>query len=308
MVTRMNNMITGYFRDLLQPELATLGVNDEFIRHLLRVVYTQMSSALRHWNDVRFRNTLMLLVSEEAPFYQPEKASLAVRSFVVLTLRNSPFESLQSRTYAQTGLLTPLSVSQITHLTKNAVTYFDRFNFTDMQGTDGNGCSDIYLQLAQAYPVAWNALQELANCPKQSCDFEPMSNALRVDPVFNSDRHSLGTAYTLVRKDGYDETPDEGLIDQVQFCRKNGMALFSDCFKMISRNPMLVLRVLEYLLANRIPYVSTNYYIANGHAEKRKHILKAAHNQQEADKHLTDLRGISPMHREILTSVKASRL
>ncbi len=260
-----------------------------------------MLSALRHWSDEGFRNTLMLLVSEEAPFYQPEGASLSVRSFVVLTVRNSPFETLQSKAFRDTGLSAELTVSQIVKLTRAAVEYFAQLDPATLYCEAEFQGEDLYGTLSRDYPVAWSALYALANTTERVVDYPPAERpeAEEFSREIEGERHSEKLSRYVV-KDGFDGTMDSALSKHLYHCKKQKAAFFSDCFKMISRNPALLLRVLEYILISGIPYVSTNYFLSNGHVERRKNILKAAHSLKEAEKHISNTNGISPLHRQYL--------
>lgn len=303
----MNHQVTDYPDQILRPQLAAYGTNAAFTEELCSTVERQMSSALKHWKDVPFRNALMLLVSEEAPFYQPD-APLEVKSFVVLTLRNSPFESLQSKDFQKTGLRKKLTDSQVIKVTSAAVRYFKD---ADLSAIDPPDCAeDIYFSLSQRYPVAWNALYALANCPENTCSFPPARHKGDIDSLIglhHAASDGSGSGYSV--KDGYDADIESTLAEQLQaVLNARTIPFFSDSFKMISRNPELLMKVLEFLLANDLTYVSTNYLIENGHAEKRKNILKALHLTSKdvapLIRHCTNTNGISPRHRKFLLDIR----
>lgn len=107
------------------PQLTGFGASGQFIEHVCWTVEKQMLSALYHWTDIPFRKALLLLASEEGTFYEPG-GKTEVKCFVVLTLRNSPFETMQSESYQETGLSKSLSDAQIKVVTSAAIVYFKR--------------------------------------------------------------------------------------------------------------------------------------------------------------------------------------
>ena len=107
-----------------------------------------------------------------------------------------------------------------------------------------------------------------------------------------------------MKKDGFDETVEPLLAERINYSVTNGVTFFVDSFKFLSRNPKLLLSVIEELLAKGTTFATCNYYLTNGHVERRKNVIKAAHNEKEFRKHLTNLNGISPSHRKILIGIR----
>ena len=87
--------VTQYLQDVLAPTLDHFHVPAAYARQIIDTVELQMTSFLRHWDDLAFRRTLLLLGSEEGPFYEPA-GKADVKCFIVVTLRNSPIETIQS--------------------------------------------------------------------------------------------------------------------------------------------------------------------------------------------------------------------
>ncbi len=291
--------VTYYLNDVLKPKLKSCGADEEFINYTLTVIERQMYSALNHINDGEFFNTLSLIVSEEAPFYQPD-APTEVKSFVVLTVRNSPFESFQSKDYKKAGLTKPLSDSEVIKITSEAVKYFSRF---DLKSLSVKNCeNDVYETLSLKYPTAWNALKNLACSPANICDFQPFT--LPVNIKISAEKIKELNNNIDVKKDGFDETVEPLLAERINYSVTNGVPFFVDSFKFLSRNPKLLLSVIEELLAKGTTFATCNYYLTNGHVERRKNVIKAAHNEKEFRKHLTNLNGISPSHRKILIGIR----
>ncbi|MDF2989080.1 MAG: hypothetical protein K0R50_4590 [Eubacterium sp.] len=75
---------------------------------------------------------------------------------------------------------------------------------------------------------------------------------------------------------------------------------FSGCFKMISRNFEKVMHVLEILLEHDKEIITVNYYISNDYLEKRKHLIRAAHNIRDVVHNIQNLNGVPPRLRKHL--------
>ena len=80
--------VTQYLQDVLAPTLDHFHVPAAYTRQIIDTVELQMTSFLRHWDDLAFRRTLLLLGLEEGPFYEPA-GKADVKCFIVVTLRNS---------------------------------------------------------------------------------------------------------------------------------------------------------------------------------------------------------------------------
>lgn len=298
----MIKKVDYYLKNVLTPKLNAFGVSDGYISKVCKTVEMQMESALINWKNARFRKTLMLLVSEEAKFYKPD-TNIEVKSFVALTLRNSPFESLQSDNYRQTGLTKWLNEENIKEVTSEAIKYFKKCELEYMAGEVPEIRDDFYYNLSREFPVAWKALSELANCEGNACVYEPMGKKSFGDDNIVSD--GAEKAVKAV-KDGYDSVMDESLSRLLESVGRQGSAFYADCFKMVSRHPKIVLSAIEYLLAHGCPFVTCNYYITDGYCEKREKILRAASSRKDsrdAEEHLKNYEGISDIHRKAMELV-----
>ena len=92
----MTDAIDKYLDTILIPQLEHLGVQSfpGAIEGVVTDIPLRLQSMLSCWHDLRTRNTLLLLGREEGAFYEPRSASLEVRAFVVVTVRNSLLEDL----------------------------------------------------------------------------------------------------------------------------------------------------------------------------------------------------------------------
>lgn len=153
------------------PSLLKFGVSDSFATYTADTVEMQMNSLLRHWNDIGFRNTVLFLGLEEGSFYEPA-SRLDVRCFVVVTLRNSPIETIQSEAYKKAGLKHCLTDQDLKSITSAAVRYFAQQSFDEMckqaQIADSR---DIYGELCKKYPVGWMSMQKVATTNSKEIDY-----------------------------------------------------------------------------------------------------------------------------------------
>lgn len=108
----MLTVICEYFDSVLTPQLQAFGVSAKFQSEIRTVIEKQMTSAIYNLQYDDVRRIFMLLTAEEAHFYTPA-APEKVKAFVVLCVRNSPIESLQSDLYWKTGLSQKISDNQL---------------------------------------------------------------------------------------------------------------------------------------------------------------------------------------------------
>ena len=87
-------VIQGYTQSVLLPQLRSLGLSKRQREIVLEDVSRRLESLLFHWGDQAFRRTILTLGTEEATFWEPQTASLEIRSLVVVTVRNSLIEDL----------------------------------------------------------------------------------------------------------------------------------------------------------------------------------------------------------------------
>ena len=63
---------------------------------------------------------------------------------------------------------------------------------------------------------------------------------------------------------------------------------------------LLLLDILEFLLSRDHAFVSANYYLENGHVERRAKLLRAGHNVGESRKNLANMAGLGYRHKAAL--------
>ena len=79
----------------------------------------------------------------------------------------------------------------------------------------------------------------------------------------------------------------------------NGV-LIVDSFKSVTRNVVKLMGILEFLLTRNLLFVSTNYYLENGHVERRMKLLRAGHSTSDMKRNIANTAGLAYRHKLIL--------
>ncbi len=238
----------------------------------------RMCSLLSRWKDEAFRRTILFVTDEEALFYEPD-APADVKRFVVATIRNSMLEIAASVNCGQFKMQEPLSDATIKETTANAILYFKQCDFYTLQAeAEGMEYTEVYKGPIEKYPLAWDILQKAAL-------MEHAELKLGESPkIYSSDmeKEFLMQEHKAAICDGFSLEFDAYLREELGKVISGMTDLFYvDCFKMLSRNFEKVLHILQIILENDRAFVTCNYYISNGVIEKRKKLLRAAHNAGE---------------------------
>ena len=298
------SVIDTYLQEKLKSLLVSYSVAPNFIEEVLASVGSQIASYLSHWDDVRFRNGLAIIGFEEGMFYKPYTE---INPFIVVTVRNSLIERLNSCEHGSTGLSKPLTDENVKAITKQAIVYFKDIDFLALNEETKHLGQDFYGSIIEKYPIAWTALCELGNSDEQCITYEKAQGE-RLRPKYLS--HPAGTAsgsnekLTKVVLDGISPIIDERLRTHLSniYLEKLDIVYF-DCFKMLSRNIDKLLKVMEFVLSNGKPFVTCNYYISNGRVLRRKSLQRPARDEIDMNKKLDVLNGTNGDHREALKSV-----
>ena len=302
--------IEQYLTSILQKQLEAYGVCDDFIKRIIGTVRSQIISCVFHWSDVKFRKALLLIGSEEGIQYEPY-AGDDIRNFVVVTIRNSEIETIQSRNCTQAGLSDHLNSADVRDITSAAIEYFKGFNFIEIQTKVESPSPDIYADLAKKYSVAWGALTKLANSKTQIVDYgkeaRPFPVSIDALPYEQETRTLLkdvlpsGFNVSLV-SDGISFSIDRHLKEMLAQCVNEGMPFVTPCFKFLTRNIEKLLLIMEYLLSNDVPFVTANYYLSNGHTERRLKLLKAGRSYADSMYDLRRIAGLGAKHSDVLNA------
>ena len=296
--------VSYYLNQILALRLRSYGVSERFLLFTIDTINTQMTSLLRHWDDRVFRNTVLLLGLEEGSYYEPP-CKIEVRCFVVVTIRNSPIETMQSDAFEETGLDRYLSSQNIKDIAGEAIRYFSTQDFEVMcKQAKNSGKPDLYLNLKQQYPVCWTALEKLAmtsaktvDYPKAPFDVPYTFEEWVDDPDKKLEKKELTATYF----DAYTYEFDPILIELLQgIVITPGSSLVVDAFKIATRNVEKLLKTIEFLLTRDHAFVTSNFYLENGHVERRIKPLRAAHTTDEMRKNFSQFASLGHKHKAIL--------
>ena len=292
--------VSVYFEDILIPTLKRFGVSEKFIGQTCEVVGNQMHSLLKHWDDIKFRKTILFLGMEEGLFYEPD-AKADVKAFVVVTLRNSPVETLQSDDFSKAGLKNIISDEQLKTITSDAIRYFNKQDFSSLcTYAKTNFAGDYYLNTLVSHPVTKEALQSIANCSAKSVGYRPVSVVL----PFNIDLSSadiISDSKMLAFFDGYSREIDPQLAKTLRDLAEIKSPIFvSDSFKYVTRNFSKLMDIIEFLLTRNIAFVTANVYLENGYAERRIKLLRASHGKAAWLEKLFQTDGLGYKHKSAL--------
>ena len=296
--------VSHYLNHILTPRLRGYGVTEQFLLYTVSTIHTQMTSLLRHWNDREFRNTVLLLGMEEGSFYEPP-AKIEARCFVVVAIRNSPIETIQSDTFPEAGLSQILNSKDVKEITSEAIQYFSKQDFADLCSQAKLSTKrDLYLELAEEHPVAWASLQCLAGVRGKTADYPPVQVKVpyHLDGIDDGTEGTAESGKLVVGVyDGYSPEIEPPLMEYLKMLSadSNGV-LIVDSFKSVTRNVTKLMGILEFLLTRNLLFVSTNYYLENGHVERRMKLLRAGHSTRDMKRNMADTTGLAYKHRLLL--------
>lgn len=298
-------MINHYLDKVLLPKLKSFGVSTDFCSYTIQTIERQMTSLVAHWDDVAFRKSVLLIGMEEGLYYEPS-AKTDIKAFIVVTVRNSPIETMQSDFYAEAGLTKPLTNEQVKMITSEAIGYFNtqKFSFSNHLLKTADLSQDYYCQILNDHPVTKTALEKLSTTKSKSVIYKPVE--------FKSPYHLSGlNVYSKTETtedkmqsvvfDGYSAEIGPGLCQILAtLANEKQSALISDSFKFVTRNFEKLIKILEFLLTHNVCFVTPNFYIENGCVEQRTNLLKASHNVSELEKKIVQTAGLSYKHKTAL--------
>ena len=141
-------VIQGYIQFVLLPQLRSLALTKRQRAIVVEDVSRRLESLLFHWSDLEFRRTILILGTEEASFWEPQTASLEIRSLVVVAIRNSLIEDLGAfhpYTKVLESRKKQLRDEQMPSITSEATSYFEAANLDLVRFSRKGICLAIYL-------------------------------------------------------------------------------------------------------------------------------------------------------------------
>ena len=293
--------VSVYLNDILAPRLRKYGISESFLFYTINTIQIQICSLLRHWDDRAFRNTILLLGLEEGSFYEPAN-KIDIRCFVVVAIRNSPIETIQSDACREAALSAPLPNSAVKEITAEAIRYFSKQDFSVLCKQSKNSfMRDIYREIMRDHPVSWAALSKLAATSTKSVDYARIT----CDTPFilesitpQSGGNFESSKISKVLFDGFDPTIDPSLAELLgHLISSENNVLIVDSFKALTRNVEKLFHVLEFLLSRGHIFATSNFYLENGHVERRVNPLRAGHTTNEMFHNLSQISGLGHRHR-----------
>lgn len=293
--------INDYLK-ILNEQFESFGITKK--EALISVIKSQMLAILKHWNNKELRDIILLFGREEAEFYIPD-ANLDIKSFVVVSIRNSLLETAGSSFYQEYGFNRRLDdEKEFPIITKRAIAFFKNFDFTkacrELMDVEINDC---YFNNIQKYPLTKEILTKMVSTKKLETYFDKINIEPQKIEFPLNDNYKQKDEYIV--EDGYTNKFNQVLIDVLERTIKSKEKIFFvESFKYLSRNFEKNLKTMEYLLQNDISFVTFNYYISNSFVSRRKEFLRPSHDETKIPLKFKDLSGLSKKHKKALEIVK----
>jgi hypothetical protein len=302
-----HEVIEKYLNEILKPHLIALGVSDIFIEKVTATIRNQVYSCMYNWNDDEFRKGLLVIGSEEGLFYKPY-ANDDIRNFVVLTIRNSEIEWLQTGNFALTGLKSKQDDSYIKPITSAAIEYFKNVDFNLLSEQLEEPPHDVYGELYEKYPMAFRALIILGNYNEPFLQYKKVEDTVPVSlntlPAESKANISLSVGdrsnLSHVEADGLSFAIDKDLRKNLEHSVKNKIPFICDSFKSVSRNAEKLLLIMEYVLSHNSQFVTSNYFLMSDYIERRKKLVRAGHDRNGMIRNWKNLNGLCENHKYAL--------
>ena len=97
---------------------------------------------------------------------------------------------------------------------------------------------------------------------------------------------------------------DPQLLEVLRSLSPSSRSIFLvESLKSATRNFEKLMDILEFLLTHDLKFASTNFYIENGHVERRIKPLRAGHTSKEIQKNLSQTAGLGYRHAAALNQL-----
>lgn len=304
----MNNCLTQYIEECLIPRLKLFGLNTNMIFIVSNDIKNRLSAIIGRWDEIYFRQTLLLTGLEEGNFYQPS-AKLEIKSMVVVGVRNSLLEDLASTKEAAMKLGADdriISDENIRTITSDAIKFFSKVNLSLLSRENLHKEDSLYYQLQNKYPVAWAALSVVDKMVGNEAKYMPSENkniSSLTESDFSIDNINLIDSVVL---SGMDPIIDTRMLSTLRAIENREIEVFfSDSFKLVTRHPDKLFKIINFVLGHGASFVTFNYYLSNGYVSRRRHLLKPAHTDIEMRYKLTKLMGVEKKHKQALKYIRS---
>lgn len=287
---------------ILNEQFETFGINKRDA--IISNIKSQILAVLKHWNNKELRNIILLFGKEEALFYEPD-ASIDIKSFVVVAIRNSLIETTGSEYYHEYGFNIRLNdETQFPLITKKAITFFKNFDFNKAANELSNvDINDYYYDILKSYPLTYEILSKVANNKKLEFYIDKINFENKKIEFPINKNYILKEDYVV--EDGYTNKFNQVLLDYIEsIIKSENKIFFVESFKYLSRNFEKNIKTMEYLFQNDVSFVTFNYYISNSFISKRKEFLRPMHKTKCFRLKFQYLNGLSKKHKKSLEYTK----
>ena len=162
----------------------------------------------------------------------------------------------------------------------------------------------LYRVLAEERPVAWASLQGLAGMRGKTADYPPVQveAPYHLDGIDDCVEETAEPGKLVVGlNDGYSPEIEPPLVEDLKALSADSIGVpIVDSFKSVTRNVTKLMGILEFLLTRNLPFVSTNYYLENGHVEPRMKLLRFGHSPAARQRTIAPTANLAYRHKLIL--------
>lgn len=304
-----NKDINKYTDEILYNQLLKFNIKESYIKKITENIKEQIYSIIYNWDDMYFRKALLVIGEEEAKFYEPD-AEQDIKSLVVIAIRNSLIENVFSDDGKNFWVMEEIPEANVKLITSEAIIYFRELDLNKI--CKEIKCMDIndkYRNLANKYPMAWEALYKLGNCIGKKVIYK---NTVPYNKMKISDlkkeyvkKENVSSGLVKETQSGINPEFSNDLIDYLNIIieTEESSIFYADCFKMITRNFEKLLKTIEILLENNKIILTSNYLITESYIGKREVLYKAGHNTKDVInkmEHPDFFSGLSKTHQNIL--------
>lgn len=298
------NIVEQYTWNILKKQLQKHKVLNAILYEIIDNIKLQLNSIIYNWNNLEFRNCLLILGSEEGHFYEPHNELIA--NMVVVAIRNSLLEGIASDEYKKYGNNQMFKDSEIKEITSEAIKYFEQYNLSEYSEKITLEY-DFYGEISSKYPVAIHALKELSKCTPE--DREHPYHKLNYDKPYEleeleDNNTNINDFKSKNIESGINPNLNNSTCTLLKGIKtKESNFIVVDSFKMLTRNFEKLLRILEFILTHDGAFITCNYLITPDYVSRRKDILKAGHNLEDFNKKLNKIPEVTE-HHNILKNVE----
>jgi hypothetical protein len=225
---------------------------------------------------------------------------------VVVAVRNSKIETINSDSCAEFGLKDSISNDQVKSITSTAIEYFKNIDLSKLAHKI-NTNDNFYRDIVKSYPTAWEALTELGKCTSENLEHDYKKNNVKepivIEELVNGEINTKKLQKGVV-EDGISPTLGKDLLLVLNSIQNGNTKLFYvNSFKWLTRNFEKLLKVLEFILTRDAWFVTNNYFISNNYVSRRKVLTKSAHTVAEVHEKHSDVVKISKKHQQTLKEI-----